>query len=154
MFISLRHNLRIHAVEKHCRKLRFHLFLVWVELLTYQESVIFKGVFMLWLEVIWGKESSSDHMSLWEDIHPYQIALCCFLCLAFLPKIGLALKGNYFSILESCKISRATLQREIQTFYQHRAYWDYFTVQTGLCCSLQDSWVFGKRRVSSIFKSN
>lgn len=78
---------------------------------------------MLWLEVILVEEKLKwSHAPVWAYIHPCQIGVCCFLSLAFLPQTALALKGNYFSFLESYKISSATSQRGIQAPYQHCAY--------------------------------
>ena len=78
---------------------------------------------MLWLEIILVEEKLKwSYAPVWEYIHPYQIAVCCFLSLAFLLKTALALKRNYFSFLESYKISSATSQRGIQAPYQHCAY--------------------------------
>lgn len=46
--------MRIHAVEKYIINLDFIYFRYESELLTYQHSVIFRGDFLLWLEVISG----------------------------------------------------------------------------------------------------
>lgn len=109
------HNLR-YITEKHFIHLDFMDFWYESELLTYQHSVIFRGGFMLWLELIWGRGKLEwSYAPVWEDIHPYQIAMCCFLYLAVPPRPALALKGNYISILENYKISRATSQRGTQT---------------------------------------
>lgn len=106
-FFPLMHNLRIHIIE--------NILLTEISCISgmslncrlNQHSVILD--FMLWLEVIWGEEKlKQSYAPVWEDSQPYQITVCCFLLWAFLPKIVLALKGNYFSILESSEVSRAT----------------------------------------------
>ena len=50
--LSLMHSMRIHAVEKFITNLDLIYFWCKSELLTYHHSVIFRGDFMLWLEVI------------------------------------------------------------------------------------------------------
>lgn len=147
------HNLR-YITEKHFIHLDFMYFWYESELLTYRHSVIFRGGFMLWLEVVWGRGKLEwSYAPVWEDIHPYQVAMCCFLYLAVPPKPALASKGNYFSVLENYKISRATSQRHTNPC-QHCPY--EIISQCGLDwhCSLQDSWLLGMRRVSNILKSN
>lgn len=84
--------------------------------MTYQHLVIFKGVLCIgWKSFVVERNLKWSYVPVWEDSHPYQIAMCCFLYLALLPKTALALRGNYFSILESYKISGATAWRGIQS---------------------------------------
>lgn len=76
------------------------------ELLVYRVILIFRAFsFFGWKSFV-EKKNSRDHMSLSERIFILiNSPMLFFFYLAFLPKTALPLNGNYFSVLESYKIS-------------------------------------------------